>query len=462
MKLHAFLTAVRLYRKTFLVVTATVLALGLAWLVLTPLQYVSTTQLLVSIQGSTTAAAYQNDQVVTGRVNSYIALLTSDVVMKRVIDKLGLPLTTGELAAKVSATNVPPQTSVIDVAVTDGSPERAQRLANTLAAEFISYTDALETPTGDDAQKVHTTVVTAASEPHARIAERVVLGVLVVLAALLFGAIAVWIRAVTDPVIRTAYRAASAAGAAVVGYVTSAADASVGDLEGYRRLRTRLRSMINTEAAIGRGNVLVFASAAGEGDTAMIASNLGLAMELADFRSIVVDASFPVENRSTENEADGNGGPEDDSTQPSMSRGADGFPDTLAMPAWAHDSDLVAAQASREHLDRLRDEYAYTIVAAPPVLSTGTASVVSEYADAVLLVSSLGRTTKRELHRAADNLRATGAAPTGVVLDDTTSRDVAPTSSGANLLMLRRRLSDLLRTPLGWVRQGRAAFRARR
>jgi len=204
MNLKTFLAAVRLYWKTFLVVTGTVLALGLTWLLLTPTRYVSTTQLLVSIQGSTTASAYQNDDVVAGRVNSYIALLTSDVVSQRVIDKLGLSLTAAELAAEVSATNVPPKTSVIDVAVTDESPEQARRLAETLAREFVSYTDALETPTGEDGQKVHTTVVTAASEPHSRLGERLVLWLLVALTALLLGAVAVWIRSLTDPVVRTA------------------------------------------------------------------------------------------------------------------------------------------------------------------------------------------------------------------------------------------------------------------
>ena len=221
MDLKTFLAAVRLYWKTFVVVTLTMLALGLTWLLLRPTQYVSTTQLLVSIQGSTTAAAYQNEDVVTGRVNSYIALLTSDVVSQRVIDKLGLALTPRELASKVSATNVPPRTSIIDVAVTAESPEQARRLADTLAAEFVSYTDALETPTGEDGQKVHTTVVTAAGEPHSRLAERVLLGVLLALAALLLGAIAVWIRSLTDRVVRTANRATAAAGVPVLGRVTS-------------------------------------------------------------------------------------------------------------------------------------------------------------------------------------------------------------------------------------------------
>jgi capsular polysaccharide biosynthesis protein len=207
LNLKTFVAAVRRYVKTFVAVAGAVFAVGLAWIILTPAKYVSTTQLMVSISGSTTAAAYQNDQVVAARVNSYIALLTSDVVMKRVIDKLGLPLTTGELAAKVSATNVPPQTSVIDVAVTDESPARARQIADTLASEFINYTNALETPTGEDGQKVHTTIVSPASEPRERRAERVILGVLAGLTALLLGSVAVWIRSRIDPVVRTADRA---------------------------------------------------------------------------------------------------------------------------------------------------------------------------------------------------------------------------------------------------------------
>ena len=194
MDLKAYLAAVRRHWRVFVAVVVPVLVLGLTWLLLTPAQYVSTTQLLVSINGSTTATAYQNDDVVTGRVNSYIALLTSDVVSKRVVDKLHLPMTPREFAAKVSATNVPPKTSIIDVAVTDTSPAQARLLADTVADEFINYASALETPTGEDDQKVRTTVVSTASAPRSRLAERVALGLLTALAAVLVGAVAVWIR----------------------------------------------------------------------------------------------------------------------------------------------------------------------------------------------------------------------------------------------------------------------------
>ena len=411
MNLKTFLATVRLYWKTFALVTVTVLALGLAWLLLTPPQYVSTTQLLVSINGSTTAAAYQNDSVVSGRVNSYIALLTSDVVSQRVIDKLGLHMSAPELAAKISAIDVPANTSIIDVAVTDKSPGQAQQLADTVAKEFVSYTDALETPTGEDGQKVHTTVVTAASEPHSRVAERVFLGVLVALAAVLLGAVAVWIRSVTDRVVRTAKRAAAAAGVPVLGSVTSATATSLADLEGYRRLRARLQSLTGSDDA----RVIEMASVDGNVDATCVASNLGRVMELAGSRSVVLNAGAEkdhVGGDGSDHLADGT----DDGEAPAQVRTADGLPDTLSASAWATEPNRVATKEASRLVGRLRDDYEYVIIAAPPVLSTLAASALSEYADAVLILISLGRTKRPNLVRSAESLKATGAPLIGVLL----------------------------------------------
>lgn len=437
MNLKAFLAAVRRYWLTFLVVTAIPLVAAVGWVLLTPAKYVSTTQLMVSIDGSTTAAAYQNDEVVAGRVNSYIALLTSDVVNQRVVATLGLPETASELAAKVSATNVPPKTALIDVAVTDQSPERAKLIASTLAREFITYTDALETPTGQDGQKVHTKVVTAASEPHERRAERIILVALAALAGVVLGAVAVWVRARTDPLVRTADDVAAAAGVPVIGSVDEVSAAEGDHFDGYRRLRTRLRSVFNkTGEADDRGQVWVLASATGEVDTALVASNLGRALELAGSRSVVLEtgnsgatvADEPTpdstahdlaedgDNDSNDKESVIDDGPENASAEPSIQRGADGFPDILSMNAWADDPDLSATKAAAELFNHLRNEYAQVIIATPPVLTTITASIVSESADGVLLTVSLGETRRRDLGNAADNLRATGAPLTGAVL----------------------------------------------
>jgi capsular polysaccharide biosynthesis protein len=398
-----FLATVRTYWKTFVIVGVAVVALGLTGIYLWPLKYVSTTQLVVSIEGSTTATAYENDDVVAGRVNSYIALLTSDVVSQRVIDKLGLSMSAPELAAKISATNVPPKTSVIDVAVTDSSPDQARRLADTVANEFVSYTDALETPTGEDGQKVKTTVVSAASEPHARLAERIVLAGLVVVGALVLGGLAVWIRSVLDPVVRTPTRAAALAGIPVLGKVTSALAVSLQDLEGYRCLRTRLRG-----ATSSRDARAVEMTAVSDGtDAFRVAMNLGRAMQLAGSRTIVLDvnpqASQPGEVNGDRNRA---------------RRGTRlaGFPDTLPASAWAISPDRVATKVAHDLIAQLGADYEYVFIAAPPTLSTFTASALSEYADAVLLLAVLGTTKRRDLIRAAETFNATDAPLVGLVL----------------------------------------------
>ena len=185
MNLKAFLAAVRRFWLTFVLVLAVLMCAGAVWLIRTPAQYVSTSQLMVTINGSTTAAAYQNDNVVTGRIATYIALLTSDVICQRVVDRLGLPMTSAELATRINAINVPPKTSIIDVAVTDASPTRAREIADTVATEFVSYSAAIESPTGEDGGTVQTTIVSPAGEPASDGRKKLILGGLGAVAALL-------------------------------------------------------------------------------------------------------------------------------------------------------------------------------------------------------------------------------------------------------------------------------------
>jgi hypothetical protein len=117
-----------------------------------------------------------------------------------------------------------------------------------------------------------------------------------------------------------------------------------------------------------------------------------------------------------DNQTERNDGPEDASAKPWIGGGADWCPDTMSVSAWTRDPGLATTKLAARLFDQLRNKYAHVIVAAPPVLTTITASVVSEYADGVLLILSLGTTRRCDLGHAADNLRATGAPLTGVVL----------------------------------------------
>ncbi len=413
MRLQTLLAEIRRHWKTFVAVSGVVFAATLGWHLLTPATYVSNTQLLVSVSGSTTAAAYQNDQVVAGRINSYIALLTTDVVSQRVVDKLKLPMTASELATKVSATNVPPRTSLMDVAVTDTSPERARLLANTLANEFISYTDALETPTGEDGQKVHTTVVSAATEARERRAERLALAALGAVAALLLGSVAVWVRWRIDPVVRTAEEAAAAAGVPIIATVTTDSTLTRDGLEEYDRLGTHLRSTSpSTDDADKRGHVWALTSAQGEVDIAQISWNLGRALALAGGRAVVLDSGTtrplrdgePLPDAVEDDSAESAGSDANTaraSSTPSTRQGEDDFPGNLSMQSWPD-----RREAADGLLDELRDDYTDVIVAAPPLLSSDGVSIIGESADAIVLVLSLGTTKRKDLEQSASNLAA--------------------------------------------------------
>jgi capsular polysaccharide biosynthesis protein len=399
--LKDFVGEVRRYWATAAAVAAAVLVVGWTTILLTPVQYVSSTQLLVSIDGSTTADAYQNDEVVARRVNSYIGLLTTDVVAQRVIDKLGLPVSSTDLADRISATNVPPKTAIIEVAVTDQSPTSAQRIARTLAQEFIGYTDALERPTGEDAQKVHTRVVTNATEPRARNAERLTLALLTVAAAAVLASVAVWIRARTDPVLRSVEQA-TADGFTVLGTVTGAPGTEADRLDQSLRLQSRLRSL--TSSRDGPGRVIVLASAADEHDIVTVATELGRAFESTGGRSIVLDVCNPPS------------GADDDASAVDATSTADGKPEpdaalpkTVSMSAWIANPDQLATTATAEFLDGLRSDFDYVLIAAPPILSAATAAVLGQHADTVALVASPGHTKRRDVAQASDDLRATGA-----------------------------------------------------
>jgi len=379
-----FVEMIRLYRTTFIAVVAAVFVAAGGWILVAHNQYVSNVQLLVSVNGSTTAEAYENDTVIAGKISSYIALLGTDAASQRVIDKLGLKMSAPQLATKISATNVPPKTAIIDVAVSDDSPEQAKRIAQTLGDEFVSYTAALESPTGDGAQKVVTSVVSPATEPQRRWLEKIMLSLVGAAFAVLAGGIAVWIRSAVDPVIRIGYRAAVAGKAPVFGKLPATDTGSPDDLNDYRRFRNRLGDPRVVEIAAVESSDAALAS------VTRVAGGLAQAMALAGKRSIVVDATgvdAPVQQIGH-----------------------------VEVTPWTVAPDDALAGAGYQVISGLRKDHDTVVIAAPSVLATPTASAVSDYADAVVLLVVLGVTKRSDVAKAAENLKVGGDSKIGLVL----------------------------------------------
>ena len=100
-------------------------------------------------------------------MTSYVELVSSTRVSSEVIRQLDLPQTPEQLAGQITASSAP-DSVLIDVAVTDSSPERAAKVANSVGDVFTGLVDELERPTtADGVPPVVVRVVQSAAVPAA-------------------------------------------------------------------------------------------------------------------------------------------------------------------------------------------------------------------------------------------------------------------------------------------------------
>ncbi len=132
MELSDYLKIVR--RRWTLIVFCLLVALaGAAAITITATpQYSSTARLFISTPRAEGSDAYQGGLFSQQRVASYADLVTGEDLASRVVDRLRLDETGKTLAEQVSS-NVVPETTILEVTVTDPSPKRAQALATALS-----------------------------------------------------------------------------------------------------------------------------------------------------------------------------------------------------------------------------------------------------------------------------------------------------------------------------------------
>ena len=102
-------------------------------------KYTSTTRIYVVSRSSDTALTNQDLQAGAYLVNDYKEVITSSEVLSSVIDQEKLSISAGQLSGEI-AVNIPTDTRVISISVTDTDAQRACDIANTVrqvAAEKI-------------------------------------------------------------------------------------------------------------------------------------------------------------------------------------------------------------------------------------------------------------------------------------------------------------------------------------
>ncbi len=392
--------------------------------------YKATTQLFVSVQsdGSTASELQQAGTFSAQRVKSYADIASSPRVTAPVVEQLNLDESADELSARIEA-EAPLDTVLINLSVTDTSPDRAAQIANAAGSQFTNVVEELERPRGERISPVKLSVTQQAQPPSDAESPRpginVALGLLVGLA---LGVGAAVLRETLDTSAKGSDDVETASGASVLGTVVYDSTAEKQPLltgvdphsvraEAYRQLRTNLQFIDVDDHPTC---LVITSSIPGEGKSTT-AANLALAIAQGGSRVALVDADMRRPSVAKNFELVGEVGLTsvligkagiDDVVQPA----SDGLDVITSGPIPPNPSELLGTQHMHELLKELAARYDRVIIDTPPLLPVTDAAVLARLADGAVLVVRANKTSREQVTRAADGLRSVGAKLLGCVL----------------------------------------------
>ena len=165
---------VAMWRSRWVIALLTVLGVGGGLLVAVttvPTYEARSSVLLTPSPGVSNTELGEVGNYMNFQIHSYAQLVDSRVVLDPVVEDVDLPYGADWLADRVSA-QVPVNTSVIDISVTDTDPARAARAANAVAVHLeTAVEDAAPEPT-EDASTLELRTVAEAVTPQDPVAPR--------------------------------------------------------------------------------------------------------------------------------------------------------------------------------------------------------------------------------------------------------------------------------------------------
>jgi len=385
--------------------------------------------MVVPTRGETPAELAQGANYVSSLAQTYALLAVSPEVLDPVIDELELEVTARQLAKTVEV-QVPLDTLVIQIRVTDTDPGRARVVADAIADQLGSTIPRVSPSDRDDQPSVHITTIAAASIPQHPVSPDLRKnGLIGTAVGFVIGvAVALYRRhhisriddadevaAVTDAGVLGELPAAGAKRDLVRALRTSPRGRVA---EAMRQLAANLR-FINLG---GRRRVLMLTSgSSGEGKTSV---SLGLALTLAETGYSVLyleaDLRRPGSAEYTGLETSvgvtdvlvGDTTIEDAAQQwghPNLSVLASG-----AVPP--NPGKIVASEEFGALISDARSMYSYVIVDSPPILAVSDALWLSASVDGTLLVVRAGKTKAVDLRRSLEALERAEQPVIGITL----------------------------------------------
>lgn len=432
----------RILRKRWLIIAGTtlvVIALAALYTILVPKQYESRTELFVSTSAGEGAAGdlLQGSNFTQQRVKSYADVIKAPLVLDPVIDDLGLDITSQQLEQQIT-TEVPLDTVLIEVTVTDEDPARAAAIAQGVSTQFIAAVDDIESARSDSTTPITVTVTRPATPAAGPSSPKPVLDLLIgAVLGFFLGLVLALIRDMQDTSVKSEKEVREVTEEPIVGMIHFDADAPKHPLvvqddahsvraEAFRTLRTNLQ-FVNAAQVIR--TIVVTSSLPGEGKTTT-AANLAVTMAEAGSRVCVVEADLRRPRLLDYLGMDGTVGLTnvlvgdaelDDVLQPF---GTDNLEILGAGPIPPNPSELLGSSHMRQTLDELEHRFDYVLLDAPPVLPVTDAAVVGRICDGTIVIAGSGVIRKEHLSRALEALTRVNASVLGIIINRVPTRGV--------------------------------------
>lgn len=381
--------------------------------------------------GDSTSQLVQGSTFAQNQVRSYALLAEQPVVLDPVIKQLNLPYTSTQLARTVT-TNVPLDTVVLEITVTNPSAEESAAIANAIANQMGAAVSGLSpSSTNANATTVKASTVAPAqvpqfpSSPNKRL--DIALGVIL---GLIVGVAIAVIREVTNNKVRTTEIVKELTQIPVVGDVPfdsatsrqALADQNQNDprSEAFRKLSANFEFVCYDRSV---HSLIVTSPMHNEGKS-VTALNLAYAMS-AHIRVILVDADLrrPAIAQLA--------GLDNDHGLSTVLTGRDSL-DQALQPTTApnlrvltsgaippNSAELLGSNQMRQTLTELKQLCDLVILDTPPVLPASDSTVVSRLVDGALVVISAKKTKRQQLQDTLEDLSLSGGNVLGIVLNQT-------------------------------------------
>lgn len=430
----------RILRRGWVWIAASVvvaIAAAATVIVVTTPQYASSTRLFVTtpLSDAGLASAYQGNLFTQQRVRSYADIIESDLLASRVIEANELDDQPASLANQVDA-RVVPDTVLLDITVTDPSPQDAQSLATAYADEFVGLVSEIKQPPSGSEPLISASVVNSASLPTSPVSPQptrtlALAGIL----GLLVGIGIVLLRDVLDTTVSSSDELAEISGSPALGVIAFDPDAKEHPLivqiaprspraEAFRQLRTNLQ-FVDVDA--GKKVIVVTSSVPSEGKTTTTV-NLALALADAGVSVLLVEGDLRRPRVAEYLGLVGEVGltnlligsiDVDDAVQPA---GASGLEVIASGPTPPNPSELLQSQAMTDLIGKLRQRADIVLVDSPPLLPVTDAAILATHADGAILITRHGQTKTDQVRQAAANLEQVGGRLLGTVITMTPPR----------------------------------------